>query len=113
MTGATPSPLERYSRTRLKLFPQRHGPEIASVVVGVSRDLFVRDRWHLLQYSRHVYRRQREDEEHRVVGTGAVCEPQMAACVAVLANQFEPLGHGQTCVVVWLRPTDQFSAVCV
>jgi hypothetical protein len=30
------------------------------------------------QTSRHVYRRQREYEEHRVVGTGTVGEPQMA-----------------------------------
>jgi hypothetical protein len=103
MTGATLYPLEPLFQNKAQasafLFPQRHGPEIAGVVVGVSRDLFGRDWRHLLQHSRHVYRCQREDEEHRVVGIGAVGEPQMATCVAVLADQFESLGHGQTCLV--------------
>jgi hypothetical protein len=44
MTGATLYPLEPLFQNKAQasafLFPQRHGPEIAGVVVGVSRDLY-------------------------------------------------------------------------
>ena len=47
-----------------------------------------RDRRRLPHCSRHILRRQREDEGHGVVGTGAVGEAQVAAYVALVADQF-------------------------
>jgi hypothetical protein len=74
-------------------FQQRHSPEIPGVVVGVFLYFVDRDRRRLAQRSRHVLRRQRQDEGHGVVGTGAVGEGQMAAYVALVADKLEPLRH--------------------
>jgi hypothetical protein len=74
-------------------FPQSHFPQITGILIGVFRDIVERERRRLTQYSRHILRRQRDDEGREVVRSGAVGEAQMAAYVALRADQFESLGH--------------------
>jgi hypothetical protein len=80
-------------QTSRGFFPESYFPEIAGIVVGVFLYLVERDRRRLPRCSRHILRRQRENEGSGIGRPGSVDQAELAADVAFYIEQFKPLRH--------------------
>jgi hypothetical protein len=95
---APPSSLQCKAQTPgASFFPESHFPQITGIVVGVFLYFMERDRRRLPRGSRHILRRQRENEGRGIGRPRAVDQAELAANVTRCVEEFE-LRHASSSV---------------